>query len=100
MTPERIGAPPLIFAGALAQVSSILSRNCEAEEPPRLPDNTNPEIVTRCIRKPHIEDLHVEVLTKTPVRSVDHEGVAAGDQRIPSANILWCAGTMAAPGAG
>src|SRR6202166_1068578 len=46
-----------------------------------------------------LEDLHVEVLTKTPVQSVDHEGVVAGDQRIPSANILWCAGTMATPAA-
>ncbi len=46
-----------------------------------------------------LEDLHVEVLTNTPVQSVDHEGVVAGDQRIPSANILWCAGTMATPAA-
>ena len=46
-----------------------------------------------------LEDLHVEVLTNLPVQSVDHGGVVAGDQRIPSANILWCAGTMATPAA-
>jgi NADH dehydrogenase len=44
--------------------------------------------------------LGVEVRTGVPVEAVDREGVVAGGQRIPTANVLWCAGTAATPAAG
>lgn len=97
------------LAGAIAELShSTLSRDfrhirsiaarivlCEAGAT-LLPGF--PSALSQYARK-KLEDLHVEVLTETAVRSVDREGVVAGDQRIPSANILWCAGTMATPAA-
>ena len=42
-----------------------------------------------------LEKLGVEVLTGTPVDTVDADGVVAGGQRIAAANVLWCAGTAA-----
>ena len=53
-----------------------------------------PSTLSRYARRT-LEGLHVEVLTETAVQSVDREGVLAGGRRIPSANVLWCAGTMA-----
>jgi NADH dehydrogenase len=97
------------LAGAIAELAhSTLSRDfrhirptaarivlCEAG-PTLLPGF--PSALSQYAQR-KLEDLHVEVLTKTAVQSVDHEGVVAGDQRIPSANILWCAGTKATPAA-
>lgn len=44
-----------------------------------------------------LEKLGVEVLTGTPVESIDADGVVAGGRRIPSGNVVWCAGTAATP---
>ena len=41
--------------------------------------------------------LGVEVMLGTPVGEVDPSGVTVGDLRVPSANVLWCAGVAASP---
>lgn len=46
-----------------------------------------------------LEELGVEILTDTEVQTVDRDGVVAGGKRILSANVLWCAGTVATPAA-
>ena len=45
----------------------------------------------------HLEELGVEVKTGTQVEAVDRDGVMAGGERIPAANVLWAAGTAATP---
>lgn len=47
--------------------------------------------------KKHLQDLGVEVRTGCQVGAVDRDGVEAGGERIPSANVLWAAGTAATP---
>jgi NADH:ubiquinone reductase (H+-translocating) len=46
-----------------------------------------------------LEKLGVEVRTGTAVDEIDHEGLTAGNERIQTTNILWCAGTAARPAA-
>ena len=45
----------------------------------------------------HLEALGVEVKTGAQVEAVDRDGVMAGGERIPAANVLWAAGTAATP---
>ena len=47
-----------------------------------------------------LEKLGVDVRTGTGVDEIDHEGLTAGNERIETTNILWCAGTAARPAAG
>lgn len=42
-----------------------------------------------------LQTLGVEVLLGKAVESIDREGIVAGGERIPSANVIWCAGTQA-----
>ena len=46
-----------------------------------------------------LKRLGVEIRTGTPVEKVDQDGVRAGGDHIPAANVLWCAGTAATPAA-
>jgi NADH:ubiquinone reductase (H+-translocating) len=39
----------------------------------------------------------VEVLTGSPIETIDANGVTARGQRIEAANVLWCAGVAATP---
>jgi NADH dehydrogenase len=44
-----------------------------------------------------LADLHVEVRLKTRVTDIDAQAVSIGEERIPSVNVFWCAGTQARP---
>lgn len=44
-----------------------------------------------------LEDLGVEVRTKTLVTEIDEHGVTCGDERIPARTVLWAAGVAASP---
>ncbi|WP_332717441.1 NAD(P)/FAD-dependent oxidoreductase [Pelagibacterium mangrovi] len=44
-----------------------------------------------------LTDLGVEVLTNSPVKNIDAEGVTAGDTLISTSNVFWCAGVEATP---
>ena len=46
-----------------------------------------------------LEALGVEVKTGAQVETVDRDGVMAGGERIPAANVVWAAGTAATPAA-
>ena len=46
-----------------------------------------------------LKALGVEVHTGDTVEDVRDDGIIAGGQRIPAANVLWCAGTEATPAA-
>ena len=46
-----------------------------------------------------LKSLGVEVHTGDTVEDVRDDGITAGGQRIPAANVLWCAGTEATPAA-
>ncbi len=39
----------------------------------------------------------VELRLDTPIRAIDEDGVTAGDERIPAATVIWCAGVQATP---
>ncbi|WP_183960719.1 NAD(P)/FAD-dependent oxidoreductase [Chiayiivirga flava] len=44
-----------------------------------------------------LETLGVEVLTGTPVASIDAEGYTLGAERIPARTVVWAAGVAASP---
>ena len=44
-----------------------------------------------------LRKLGVEVLTERPVRTIDREGVQAGNERIAARTVLWAAGVAASP---
>ncbi|WMT87930.1 NAD(P)/FAD-dependent oxidoreductase [Pelagibacterium sp. 26DY04] len=44
-----------------------------------------------------LTDLGVEVLTNSPVKKIDEEGVMAGETFIATSNVFWCAGVEATP---
>jgi NADH:ubiquinone reductase (H+-translocating) len=44
-----------------------------------------------------LEKLGVKVMTNVKVEAVDENGVVAGEQRIPSATVIWTAGVAASP---
>lgn len=44
-----------------------------------------------------LERMGVDVRTATPVTSITAEGVQAGDEWIPSRNVVWTAGVVATP---
>lgn len=44
-----------------------------------------------------LKDLGVEIRLKTRVTNITSEGIQAGDEWIPSANIIWAAGNVASP---
>ena len=57
-----------------------------------------PEKLSRYARR-QLELLGVEVRTGVQVSEVSDDGVVAGDERIRSANVFWCAGVAASPAA-
>ncbi len=97
------------LAGAIAELAhSTLSRDFRhirsaaarivlCEGGPTLLAGFPPQLADYTRRK--LGELHVEVLTDTPVEIVDRDGVVAGGARIRAANVLWCAGTSATPAA-
>jgi NADH dehydrogenase len=44
-----------------------------------------------------LHELEVEVITGKPVTQIDESGVTLGDERIPSATVIWGAGVRAHP---
>jgi NADH dehydrogenase len=44
-----------------------------------------------------LEELDVEVRTRTKVTNIDAEGVHLGDEFIPASNVIWAAGVSATP---
>ena len=44
-----------------------------------------------------LEKLGVDVLTGTPVRDIDDDGLLLGDERIAARTVLWAAGIAASP---
>jgi NADH:quinone reductase (non-electrogenic) len=44
-----------------------------------------------------LEKLGVKVMTNVKVEAIDENGVVAGEQRIPSATVIWTAGVAASP---
>ncbi len=44
-----------------------------------------------------LRDLGVEVMFGKAVAHIDASGLVVGDEHIPSANVIWCAGTQARP---
>jgi NADH dehydrogenase len=46
-----------------------------------------------------LADLGVEIKLKTRVSDIDAATVSFGEERIPSLNVFWCAGTKASPAA-
>lgn len=44
-----------------------------------------------------LRDLGVEVMLGKAVKHIDASGLVVGEEQIPSANVIWCAGTQARP---
>jgi len=68
---------------------------CESGE--RLLAGFAPELSEYAMKA--LADLHVEVRLKTRVTDIDAQAVSIGEERIPSVNVFWCAGTQARPAA-
>ncbi len=62
-------------------------------------DRLLPSMPEKCSRDAlkHLEELKVEVRLKTYASDVRKDGVQAGDEFIPTKNILWAAGVAASP---
>lgn len=103
------GATGVELAGAIAELAhSTLARDFRRIKPsatrivlceggPSLLAGFPQKLVDYAHRR--LRKLGVEIRTGAQVDAVDQDGVSAGGQRIPSANVLWCAGTQATPAA-
>jgi len=106
-----VGAGPtgVEMAGAIAELAKVAiaadfrridprhTRILLVEAGPRvLP--TFPESLSERARR-DLQRLGVEVKTDAPVTSCSRDGVTLGDERIPSATIIWAAGVAASPAA-
>lgn len=47
----------------------------------------------------HLEQLGVQIFTKTPVEKVDEQGIIVHGQRVSSRTVIWCAGVHASSAA-
>lgn len=55
-----------------------------------------PEVLSLKARR-QLEKLGVEVLTGTPVSSIDSQGFMLGEQFVPARTVVWAAGVAASP---
>jgi NADH dehydrogenase len=101
------GATGVELAGALADLSRDILRNdfrhvrhedtrvLLLEGGDRLLASFDPGLSARA--EAQLEELRVEVRTRTPVRRIDERGVWVGDELIPAATVLWGAGVAPSP---
>ena len=95
------------LAGAVAEIGRhILRKDFRSIDPasarvvlveagPRILAAFDPRLSGKAARA--LERLGAEVVTRSPVTSIDASGVALGDRRIASRNVLWAAGVAASP---
>jgi NADH:ubiquinone reductase (H+-translocating) len=107
MTFVIIGAGPtgVEMAGALAEISRrVLERDFRKIDPgnariilieagPKVLPAMSPESSASARRQ--LERLGVEVITNSPVTSVDDRGVTHGEMRLDSRTVIWAAGVAA-----
>ncbi|MBE2210708.1 MAG: NAD(P)/FAD-dependent oxidoreductase [Xanthomonadaceae bacterium] len=65
------------------------------EAGPRVLSSFDPDLSEKA--RLQLEHLGVEVLTGTPVASIDGKGVQVGERHIPARTVLWAAGVAASP---
>ncbi len=71
------------------------SRVMLLEAGPRVLSSFDPELSEKA--RLQLERLGVEVLTGTPVASIDSQGVRVGERHIAARTVLWAAGVAASP---
>ena len=71
------------------------SRVMLLEAGPRVLSSFDPELSEKA--RLQLERLGVEVLTGTPVASIDSKGVRVGERHIAARTVLWAAGMAASP---
>lgn len=71
------------------------SRVMLLEAGPRVLSSFDPELSEKA--RLQLERLGVEVLTGTPVASIDSKGVRVGERHIAARTVLWAAGVAASP---
>lgn len=99
------GSTGVELAGALAELSRFTFakdfRNIDPkrtriiliEAGPRILPNFSEKLSLRANR--HLENIGVQVRTRSTVTKIDSDGVNMGDERIEAATVLWAAGIRA-----
>jgi NADH dehydrogenase len=95
------------MAGALSELSRFaLARDFRAINPKssriilvEMGDRILPTFAEELSAKAsrQLEELDVEIRTRTKVTNIDAEGVHLGDEFIPASNVIWAAGVSATP---
>jgi NADH dehydrogenase len=83
------------LAGEFRRIDPARARVQLIEAGPRVLGNFPPELSDKAARQ--LRDLGVQVLTGSPVQSIDAEGYARGGERTAARTVLWAAGVAASP---